>query len=162
MMAPAARSFPQTPFLSTCIREGGLLPEWCLVARHGILGKRPNIIKKQQAAQEDGGRGLEAKPLLVLNCCRKRMWAGGNFGMAQTLFSNVECWLRHMSLDPKTGRDPDGIHLRSAEGLEAVDYFVPGYAVWAKLVEALADLGYDSNTLVNTIPWCSCASEIIF
>ena len=42
-----------------------------------------------------------------------------------------------------------GIGLRSAMGLEALDYFVPGYAVWAKLIEALGDLGYDSNNLVR-------------
>ena len=54
------------------------------------------------------------------------MWAGGNFGMAQTLFSNVECWLTHMALDPETGLDVEGIHLRAATGLEAVDYFLPG------------------------------------
>ena len=77
------------------------------------------------------------------------MWAGGNFGMAQTLFANVECWLKHMELDAKTGLDVPGINLRPAMGLEAVDYFVPGYAVWAKLIRALADLGYDSNNLVR-------------
>ena len=69
--------------------------------------------------------------------------------MAQTLFSNVECWLKHMSLDEKTGLDQPGINLRAANGLEAVDYFVPGYAVWAKMVQALGDIGYDANNLVN-------------
>lgn len=82
---------------------------------------------------------------------RKRLWAGGNFGMARTLFADVDCWLQHMTLDNDTGLDVPGIHLRPATGLEAVDYFVPGYAVWAKLVEALADLGYDSNNLVRTV-----------
>ena len=80
---------------------------------------------------------------------RQRMWAGGNFGMAQALFANVECWLKHVALDPETGLDVPGINLRPAHGLEAVDYFVPGYAVWAKLIQALADLGYDSNNLVR-------------
>jgi hypothetical protein len=58
--------------------------------------------------------------------CRKRMWAGGNFGMAQTLFTNVQCWLTHMALDEETGLDIEGISLRAATGLEAVDYFLPG------------------------------------
>lgn len=88
-------------------------------------------------------------PLDCLRPCRKRLWAGGNFGMAQTLFADVDCWLKHMTLDNDTGVDVPGINLRAAVGLEAVDYFVPGYAVWAKLVEALADLGYDSNNLVR-------------
>ena len=59
------------------------------------------------------------------------------------------CWLRHMRLDADTGKDPGGIKLRAANGLEAVDYFMPGYHVWAKLVEALADMGYDANNLVS-------------
>lgn len=65
------------------------------------------------------------------------------------MFANVDCWLQHMSLDEKTGLDKEGINLRAATGLEAVDYFVPGYAVWAKMVQALGDIGYDSNNLVR-------------
>lgn len=47
--------------------------------------------------------------------------------------------------------DPEDaeIKLRAATGLEAVDFFMPGYHVWAKLIESLADLGYDSNNLVH-------------
>ena len=85
----------------------------------------------------------------MMKSCRTRLWAGGNLGMAQTLLSNVECWLHHMRLDSETGLDADGVHLRPAQGLEAVDYFVPGYAVWAKMIASLADLGYDSNNLVG-------------
>ena len=46
--------------------------------------------------------------------------------------------------------DPENaeVKLRAAEGLEAVDFFMPGYHVWAKLIESLADVGYDSNNLV--------------
>lgn len=73
--------------------------------------------------------------------------------MAKTMFANVGCWLKHMALDPETGLDPQGINLRAATGLEAVDYFVPGYAVWAKMVQALADIGYDSNNLVGYCPY---------
>jgi len=32
--------------------------------------------------------------------------------------------------------------------MEAVDYFVPGYWVFSKMVQNLADLGYDNNNLV--------------
>jgi hypothetical protein len=38
--------------------------------------------------------------------------------------------------------------LRAAQGLESIDFFVTGYWVWAKLIESLAEIGYDSNTLV--------------
>lgn len=81
--------------------------------------------------------------------------------MAQTLFSNVDCWLKHMSLDEKTGLDQPGINLRAANGLEAVDYFVPGYAVWAKMVQALGDIGYDANNLVRKAPLAGHANTII-
>ncbi len=67
---------------------------------------------------------------------------------------NSSCWFEHMQLDMKTGMDPEdsAIRLRAAEGLEAVDFFMPGYHVWAKLIESLGDLGYDSNNLVS--PQC--------
>lgn len=35
-----------------------------------------------------------------------------------------------------------------------VDYFFPGYAVWAKLIEAAADMGYDTNNLVRCCFCC--------
>ena len=34
-------------------------------------------------------------------------------------------------------------------GLAAVDFLMPSYYVWAKIIEALADLGYDPNMLVR-------------
>lgn len=45
--------------------------------------------------------------------------------------------------------DPEGVKVRASQGLEAVDYFVSGYHVWARMIEALADLGYDTNDLVR-------------
>lgn len=45
---------------------------------------------------------------------------------------------------------------RASEGLLGVDYFFPGYAVWAGMIEAAADLGYDTNNLVSAprqSPW---------
>ena len=110
---------------------------------------------QRKAAVQKPGSSLAMFPWRIRGLCnlvcpsRKRLWAGGNFGMAKTMFANVECWLQHMSLDPETGLDLEGINLRAATGLEAVDYFVPGYAVWAKMVQGLADIGYDSNNLVG-------------
>lgn len=65
-----------------------------------------------------------------------------------------------MQLDLESGMDPqdETIKLRAAEGLEAVDFFFPGYHVWAKLIESLADLGYDSNNVVR----CSLPSDSPF
>ena len=74
--------------------------------------------------------------------------------MTQSFFGNSSCWFEHMQLDMEDGMDPVGgdIKLRAAEGLEAVDFFFPGYHVWAKLIESLADLGYDSGNLVCNPP----------
>jgi hypothetical protein len=47
----------------------------------------------------------------------------------------AQCWLRHMKLDPETGLDPPGIRLRAAFGLEAADYLIPGFWIWARLIE---------------------------
>ena len=67
--------------------------------------------------------------------------------MATAYFANRQCWMQHMRLDPATGLDPPGIKLRAVSGLEAVDWFVPGYFVWGKVIESLGEVGYDTNML---------------
>jgi hypothetical protein len=81
---------------------------------------------------------------------RQRIW--GSLSMTQSFMGDKACWLEHMALNSTTGLDPDGVKLRASEGLFGVDYFFPGYAVWAKIIEAAADLGYDSNNLVGHPP----------
>ena len=71
--------------------------------------------------------------------------------MTQAFLSEPACWLEHMALNESTGLDVNEIKLRAAQGLDAVDYFVPGYHVWAKLIEALADVGYDTNDMVRVL-----------
>ncbi len=66
--------------------------------------------------------------------------------------------MEHMALNSTDGLDPEGIRLRASEGLLGVDYFFPGYAVWAGLIEAAADLGYDTNNLVSCL---SCAHHAV-
>lgn len=56
-------------------------------------------------------------------------------------------WIKHLSLDPTTGLDPPGIKVRAAEGLDAASYFVSGYWIWARIIENLASIGYDTNDL---------------
>ena len=67
--------------------------------------------------------------------------------MAKAYFTDRQCWMQHMRLDPKTGLDPSGIKLRAVTGLEAVDWFVPGYFVWGRVIESLGEVGYDANML---------------
>ena len=42
---------------------------------------------------------------------------------------------------------PANSQVRPATGLDNVSYFVPGFWVWAKIVEALSAVGYDVNDL---------------
>ena len=72
---------------------------------------------------------------------RQRLW--GTMSMIQSIMLNTRCWLKHMSLSPETGLDPPGIKVRAAQGFEAADYVVGGYWVWSKMIENLADIGYD-------------------
>jgi phospholipid:diacylglycerol acyltransferase len=76
---------------------------------------------------------------------RERLW--GTTVMIQNMILQPKCWAEHMSLDYNTGLDPDMIKLRPALGLEAADYLVGGYWVWAKLIKELALVGYDPNSM---------------
>lgn len=76
---------------------------------------------------------------------RHRMW--GTLTMFRAVLLDKDCWTQHMKLDPLTGMDPPGIRLRAAQGLDAADYFIGGYWIWGKIIENLAALGYDSNSM---------------
>ena len=90
---------------------------------------------------------------------RQRLW--GSTLMLRSILLDTRCWMRHMMLDPHTGMDPPGIKLRSASGMEAADYLVSGFWVWAKIIENLADIGYDANSqtcdTLSAAPLCSSA-----
>ncbi|KAK9805752.1 hypothetical protein WJX73_005728 [Symbiochloris irregularis] len=158
-----------------------VVPEWAsnsteLQRKLGIDIQMPSLFSEDDGSKRRPGRvlyeeGLRPKhPVIVvpgfvtsglvlwegkpcaLRFFRERIW--GSMTMTHSFVRNTLCWLEHMALDEKTGADPPGVKLRAAEGLEAVDYFMPGYHVWAKLIEALADVGYDSNMLVGeTYDW---------
>ncbi|KAI8637676.1 Lecithin:cholesterol acyltransferase-domain-containing protein [Parasitella parasitica] len=76
---------------------------------------------------------------------RKRMW--GTTTMFRSVLLDKELWTEHLKLDPVTGLDPPGIKIRAAQGLDAADYFVTGYWIWAKIIENLAYIGYDNNNM---------------
>eukprot|EP00405_Crypthecodinium_cohnii_P057826 CAMPEP_0206616938 /NCGR_PEP_ID=MMETSP0325_2-20121206/59296_1 /ASSEMBLY_ACC=CAM_ASM_000347 /TAXON_ID=2866 /ORGANISM="Crypthecodinium cohnii, Strain Seligo" /LENGTH=659 /DNA_ID=CAMNT_0054138743 /DNA_START=121 /DNA_END=2099 /DNA_ORIENTATION=- len=83
---------------------------------------------------------------------RQRIW--GSTSMMRQLFTDPECWARHLALNATTGLDPlqrphynRSIRVRPAQGFESADFFVAGYWVWGLLIEALADIGYDYNTM---------------
>uniref|UniRef100_A0A0G4FT94 Phospholipid:diacylglycerol acyltransferase n=1 Tax=Chromera velia CCMP2878 TaxID=1169474 RepID=A0A0G4FT94_9ALVE len=86
---------------------------------------------------------------------RQRIWAG--LTMFTSLLRDPDCWMRHMTLnenntDPLTlsenGKDyTEEVKVRAASGLEAADYFVTGFWLWAKLIKNLAEIGYDPGML---------------
>ena len=76
---------------------------------------------------------------------RQRIW--GTLSMVQQFLLDTKCWLRHMQLDPVTGLDPDGVKVRASQGFEAADFIIGGYWVWAKVIENLARIGHDPNSM---------------
>ncbi|KAL0592569.1 hypothetical protein ABG067_000133 [Albugo candida] len=76
---------------------------------------------------------------------RQRIW--GTARMLQQFMMNQRCWLEHVMLNRSSGLDPNGVKLRPAAGLEAADYVIGGYWVWGKIIENLADIGYDTNSM---------------
>ncbi|KAK9802858.1 hypothetical protein WJX73_009777 [Symbiochloris irregularis] len=173
-IAAAAFTFrDQVPAVQKQASEWGIpinLPDWFkpstqFGARRGDSNKpvRVGVLMKNE--------GLKPKyPVVIVpgfvtsglqlwqghNCSasfyRRRIW--GSLEMGRTALRDLDCWLTHMRLDPKTGEDPEGIKLRALEGLEAIEWFMPGYAVWAKMTEGLSDIGYDPNMLeTETFDW---------
>ena len=67
--------------------------------------------------------------------------------MLMTMVSHPLCWMEHLMMCPDTGGDLTTHKLRAATGIEAGDYVVPGFWVWAKIVRNFADIGYDTNDL---------------
>ncbi|KAL7413465.1 Lecithin:cholesterol acyltransferase-domain-containing protein [Mrakia frigida] len=95
-------------------------------------------------------------PMLILSCSwsttpdarpwfRRRLW--GSASMIRAVVTDKEKWVKALSLDLETGLDPPGQKVRAAQGFDAASQFIQGYWVWAKIIENLAPLNYDSNNL---------------
>lgn len=67
--------------------------------------------------------------------------------MAAAFFADRQCWREHLALHLKTGMDPENIRVRSAQGFEAADNFIATYWVWSRIIENLADVGYDGSLM---------------
>mmetsp|Transcript_38027 Transcript_38027/g.92531 ORF Transcript_38027/g.92531 Transcript_38027/m.92531 type:complete len:649 (+) Transcript_38027:242-2188(+) len=76
---------------------------------------------------------------------RSKIW--GSLETFRSFMADRECWKEHLSLDPTTGQDPDGIKLRSAEGFDAADYWTSAFWVWDRVIRNLAAIGYDSSNM---------------
>lgn len=119
----------------------------------GNIMRKQNITSKHPIILVPGviSTGLESWSLVGTDECpsqpyfRKRLW--GSFYMLRAMLLDKNCWLKHISLDPVTGLDPVGFKMRAAQGLEAADFFIAGYWIWNKVLENLAAIGYDLNTM---------------
>lgn len=67
--------------------------------------------------------------------------------MVRSVLLDKEEWTENIMLDTKTGLDPPGKKVRAVQGVEAADYFITGYWVWAKIIENLAAIGYDTTSM---------------
>ncbi|KDQ11270.1 hypothetical protein BOTBODRAFT_35570 [Botryobasidium botryosum FD-172 SS1] len=76
---------------------------------------------------------------------RKRLW--GTATMIRAVVTEREKWVAALTLDHETGLDPPGIKVRAAQGIDAASSFMAGYWIWAKIIENLACINYDSNNL---------------
>ncbi|KAG8987079.1 hypothetical protein FRB90_003616, partial [Tulasnella sp. 427] len=76
---------------------------------------------------------------------RKRLW--GTTTMVRAVLTERDKWMAALMLDPETGLDPPGVKVRAAQGLDAASTFIPGYWIWAKVIENLACINYDTNNL---------------
>jgi len=86
------------------------------------------------------------------NFFRQRIWAA--MTGAKSFLVERDCWKEHMALDPYTGSDPENIRVRASEGFGATDYFMANYWVFGKLIENLAQVGYDpSNMAMQPYDW---------
>lgn len=65
----------------------------------------------------------------------------------KAVLTDKERWVEAISLDLETGLDPPGHKVRSAQGLDAASEFIQGYWIWQKVVQNLAAIGYDTNTM---------------
>ncbi|KAK7198730.1 phospholipid:diacylglycerol acyltransferase [Novymonas esmeraldas] len=96
----------------------------------------------------------------ALPCVRQKSFFSGfrqrMFGpqMIYLILSDPQCWLDVFSMHKKTGMDRDDTKVRADSGFASVDFFVPGYWVWAKVLINLADIGYDPQSMaVMTFDW---------
>jgi Lecithin:cholesterol acyltransferase len=76
---------------------------------------------------------------------RRKIW--GSLETFRSFIRDYDCWKRHLSLDPKTGLDPDGIRIRNSQGFEAADFWTSAFWVWDRIIQNLAEIGYDGTSM---------------
>ncbi|KZO93943.1 phospholipid/diacylglycerol acyltransferase [Calocera viscosa TUFC12733] len=130
-MAPTAQWLASRDFkVGTELAEKGYNAEFPVIMVPGIVS----------TGLESWSTSEEARGFF-----RKRLW--GTTTMIRAVLTDKDRWVKSLSLDTITGLDPPGIKVRAAQGIDAASTFIPGYWIWAKVIENLACLNYDSNNL---------------
>ncbi|WRT66574.1 uncharacterized protein IL334_003533 [Kwoniella shivajii] len=113
-----------------------------LAEQYGLQKQHPIILIPGivSTGLESWGTEAIARPFF-----RKRLW--GTSTMIRAVLTNKERWIQALSIDPETGLDPPGFKIRAAQGLDAASEFIQGYWIWQKIVENLATIGYDTNSM---------------
>lgn len=65
----------------------------------------------------------------------------------QSVLTDKSRWVEAIAIDLETGLDPPGHKVRAAQGLDAASEFIQGFWIWQKVVQNLATIGYDTNTM---------------
>lgn len=125
-----------------------LRPGFQQAQKHGAIGQYPVVMVPGFVTS-----GLEVwkGKSCMENFFRERVW--GSLFSAQYWLRERYCIMKNLALDPVTGGDPEGIKLRCAQGFSAADFFIGNdwmwgnYWVWSKILENLADLDYDANSM---------------
>jgi phospholipid:diacylglycerol acyltransferase len=69
--------------------------------------------------------------------------------MLRAMFLDKAYWQSQLMIDLETGLDPPYVKLRAAQGFDATDLFVTGYWIWNKVIENLAAIGYEPNSMAS-------------
>lgn len=117
-----------------------------LMHKNGSRAKHPMVLIPGVISTGLESWSLEGSPECPAQpYFRKRLW--GSWFMLRAMLLDKQCWLQHLRLDPETGLDPEGFKMRAVQGLNAADFFIAGYWIWNKILENLAVIGYDQNTM---------------
>ena len=114
------------------------------LSRQGISAQKPIVMIPGVIST-----GLESwsTAQCALPYFRKRLW--GSWTMLRAMLLDKQCWRELMVLDAETGLDPPNTKIRAAQGFDAADFFIGNYWIWNKIVQNLAAIGYDPNTMFS-------------
>eukprot|EP01084_Bolivina_argentea_P319853 554830_1 len=84
---------------------------------------------------------------------RQRIW--GSAQCAVELARDTNCWLLSMMINETTGLDSSFVKVRPVEGgVSTIDFLFPLIWIFDKIINNLAQIGYDSNLIyVATYDW---------